>query len=200
MNGAEPSRGAQKSLRPRVTLAVACWLVAIGAVMAALLRHEHTPGPAGAAVIAGAPAEQPRAMLFAHPHCPCTRASIEEFSRLARRAERGAFEVWFFRPENEPDSWAHGAAWNKSSAIEGARIAIDPEGREAARWGALTSGHVVVVNEAGEIAFTGGVTASRGHEGGNAGADGALKALRGEPGPRTWPVFGCRIQSEHEEE
>ena len=57
-----------------------------------------------------------------------------------------------------------------------AQIFIDRGGREAARFGATTSGMLMFFDAAGTRRYAGGITIARGHEGQSAGAD-ALSAL-----------------------
>jgi hypothetical protein len=70
----------------------------------------------------------------------------------------------------------------------------DADGAESRRFGAAASGHVVAYDAAGRLRFHGGVTASRGHEGDNAGADALVAILRGgKPAITSAPTFGCAI-------
>jgi hypothetical protein len=75
-------------------------------------------------------------------------------------------------------------------------VAIDPDGREARAFGARTSGHVFAYDASGQLRFAGGVTAARGHEGGNPGLDRLTAALGGWRGgdALSSPVFGCPLE------
>ena len=66
---------------------VLIWLLVVGAGMAMLTRYDNTPG------LSGQPPKQwpeesglPRPdgtstlVMFGHPRCPCTRASLEELA------------------------------------------------------------------------------------------------------------------------
>jgi hypothetical protein len=71
-------------------------------------------------------------------------------------------------------------------------------GQEAKLFGAKTSGDVLLFGANGKLIFAGGITASRGHEGDNPGADAMLKALgesrRNKVSTTTaTPVFGCSL-------
>jgi hypothetical protein len=71
----------------------------------------------------------------------------------------------------------------------------DEKGTEAAKFVAETSGHTLVFDREGTLLFSGGITASRGHAGDNAGESAVLAALRGETMAQLrTPVFGCLLQ------
>jgi hypothetical protein len=73
-------------------------------------------------------------------------------------------------------------------------VRIDEAGREAARFGATTSGHVLLYDRGGRLRFSGGITASRGHVGDNAGRAALLGLLiHGETERERTPVFGCPL-------
>ena len=77
----------------------------------------------------------------------------------------------------------------------------DENGAEADRLGAKTSGHTVVFGRNGAVLFSGGITASRGHVGDNAGENAVLAALKQEmPDRRQTPVFGCSLTDARSEE
>lgn len=81
--------------------------------------------------------------------------------------------------------------------VPGARIFRD-DGTEAARFGAHTSGQVLVYGRDGRLTFSGGITPSRGHEGDSRGADLALRALTpngasSATASSSADVFGCGI-------
>ena len=76
------------------------------------------------------------------------------------------------------------------------RVEADEGGVEAKRFGARTSGHVLVYSAAGELTFQGGITAGRGHEGANAGQQGALDGARGRSCCEKSEVYGCQLDDE----
>jgi hypothetical protein len=74
-------------------------------------------------------------------------------------------------------------------------VAADDEGREHARFGVETSGHVLLYDAAGKLMFSGGITPSRGHSGDNTGRDAVVRLLRHGGVERTkTPVFGCSLK------
>ena len=129
-------------------------------------------------------AGRPTLLLFAHPRCACTRATMRELERLLARAKDKPEVTIVLAPGGEAPG-----------SVPGARVFRD-DGDEARRFGAHTSGQVLVYGRDGRLTFSGGITPSRGHEGDSRGADLALRALT----PNTTPasdssadVFGCGI-------
>jgi hypothetical protein len=70
----------------------------------------------------------------------------------------------------------------------------DVDGTEARRFGALTSGQVVVYDADGRLRFSGGITPARGHAGDNAGRSAIIALLEGASSASVeTPVFGCSL-------
>ncbi len=178
------------------------WLALLGLGHRWLLDYQRGPGTLGAAPTdwpdAGPLRPQPgrfNLLLFAHPHCPCTRASLEELSRVAARAsDKVNVRVLFVRPPGAPDGWERTGAWTTATAIPGVRVGVDEDGREACRFGARTSGQVLLYDPRGRLVFRGGITDGRGHQGDNPGRHALLARLAGEEEtPGETPVFGCPL-------
>jgi hypothetical protein len=178
------------------------WLVAVGAGFFALWSYGSTNGkvgrtpekwPAQAAI--RQEKTQNTLMLFVHPRCPCTRASLGEFNRLLAKCDaRVAAHVWFFRPRTVSTEWVKTDLWRTAAAIPGVNVHEDLEGSEARMFGAETSGYVVLYDTDGQLLFQGGITAGRGHEGDNAGEDSLIAlAIGGEAKAKQTPVFGCSL-------
>lgn len=178
------------------------WSVGVAAGCWILLAYGSTSGatgappaywPDGSAIVPAA--DRPTLVLFAHPHCPCTRASLGELARLSSTCgERLATVIAIYTPSSEPADWPATSLPAMADAIPGAAIVSDIDGREATRFGAATSGHVLLYDAMGELTFSGGITASRGHEGGNAGRTAIERLVGGSPAQRdTTPVFGCPL-------
>lgn len=180
------------------------WLVAVVAGAGALLVYEYTPGKSAAGVpenwsassrIPTVP-DRPTLVMFAHPKCPCTRASIGELAALMTRCQgRVNAQVVFFRPEGTAEDWAHTDLWQSAAQIPGVTVRSDEGGKEALRFQAVTSGHVVVYDTLGHLAFSGGITEARGHSGDNEGRDAVVAILneKGGANPGT-QVFGCSLR------
>jgi len=178
------------------------WIAAIGVGRRVVLDYETTPGLVGPlasswpeASLLPRPAGRPVLLLFAHPHCPCTRASLGELRAImeARRSPVDA-SVVFVRPAGAVEGWERSDLWELAGSIPGVRLAVDPLGVEAARFGAASSGHVALFDGEGRSVFRGGITASRGHPGANGGRDAVVDWLTvGRSGRAESPVFGCPL-------
>ncbi len=158
-------------------------------------RYAATPGGTGeTALAADAPTGDGwRLIVFAHPRCPCTRATLREVAGLATARPELAIRVLFVSPPNGTGVWDRGEAWDLARHIRGADVARDTNGTEASRFGARTSGHTVLTDPSGAIVFRGGVTPTRGRTGESTGL-GAVRAwLEGRTGAATAPVFGCDL-------
>jgi hypothetical protein len=183
-------------------LSVILWgLLSIGGLVA-LTRYENTPAAATTAqdrwpvdTTLKLDSRRPTLVMFAHPHCPCTRASLAELERLVAQCN-GAFsaQVVFLKPAEKPKDWEKTDLWRTAEAIPGATVIADVEGTEARRFGVGTSGHTLVYDSLGNRLFSGGMTDARGHQGDNAGRDAVVALLKqGSTDRVETPVFGCPI-------
>jgi hypothetical protein len=187
--------------------ASALWLSMIGTGMWFLKNYEISPGVAAAAPnrwpadsrIRRA-ADSATLVMLAHPHCPCTRASIGELSRLMTQAHgRVTAYVLFVKPPNFPDGWEQTDLLRSAAAIPGVIVVRDELGVEASRVHAVTSGQTVLYDAGGKQIFSGGITSARGHAGDNAGRTAIVALLtEGETAQRETPVFGCPLFAQTE--
>jgi len=181
------------------------WLLAIGAGFKVLLSYSNTAGASAHAPVEWPAASEvrpsgdiPTLVMIAHPRCPCTRASINELSILMSRCQgKVAAAVLFIRPEGLPADWEQTDLLRGAAAIPGVTVLADPGGVEAARFGAETSGQVVLYDHKGRLIFEGGITAARGHEGDNDGRSAIVSLLDSGGAYRSMtPVFGCPINND----
>jgi hypothetical protein len=138
-------------------------------------------------------------LLFLHPKCPCSQASISELNQLLASLKESATQkpdlvVVATIPPTAIDDWWNTDTVASCQQIADARLFIDRGGREAARFGAVTSGTMMLFDEHGERRYAGGITMARGHAGANSGRDQLAAILRGDP-PRgeDIPAFGCQL-------
>ena len=181
----------------------AVWLLGAVAGAWALSNYENAPGaagqtppqwPAGARI--SRQQGRPVLLMFAHPQCPCTRASVAELNRLLTHCE-GKIDarVLFIAPSTMPSDWTQTVLWNSTSAIPGVTVQADPDGAEAHRFGAESSGYVVVYDEHGKLRFKGGITRGRGEVGDNAGANVIISLANGRDAElKQTSVFGCGLE------
>jgi len=191
-------------MRSRLVWILCCvtWLLAACAGAWVLFDYDNTPGRSGevlsqwpASTDIPVPPNQPVLLMFAHPRCPCTRASIGELNRLmAQCGGRVSAHVVFIHPDGLPQEWTHSGLWESAAAIPGVQVHADPDGREARRFGAESSGHVVLYDGFGHLVFRGGITSARGHAGDNAGENVIIATLNGgRTTLKETPVFGCGL-------
>jgi hypothetical protein len=134
-------------------------------------------------------------VVFLHPRCPCSSATLTELSRVLARATGNCdVTVAVYSPSSAPPEWSRTPLRSRAEAIPGLTVVDDPDGLEAKRFGAVLSGHVVVYDAGGGLQFRGGITASRGHEGDNLGEDCVVNILQGQRASADHtPTFGCEI-------
>lgn len=191
--------------RRAAALGVLAWGLAVTAGMTSLWRYATSPEapaekaarwPATSELRAGS--RRPTLILFAHPHCPCTRATLGELARLMAQA-RGRLEAYvlFLSPESLPEAWARTELWRDAQAIPAVRVVADRNGDEARRFGATGSGTALLYAADGRLVFGGGITAARGHSGDNAGRDAIVTFLDSGAVPNaTTRVYGCALFGE----
>jgi hypothetical protein len=102
--------------------------------------------------------------------------------------------VLFFRPKGASAEWDDTDLRRSAAAIPGVVVRADVDGAEARRFGGETSGHTLLFDGGGRLIFSGGITESRGHSGGNNGESAIVALLNGQSATRArTPVFGCQI-------
>jgi hypothetical protein len=138
-----------------------------------------------------------RVVVFLHPRCPCSSATVGELARVLARAPRGVeITLAYYAPSTEPAVWGRTALRSAGRSLN-AREFDDVDGLEARRFGAVNSGHVVAYGPDRRLRFAGGITPSRGHQGDNAGEDSLIAVLQGQaPRMAATPTYGCAIASE----
>lgn len=136
-------------------------------------------------------------VLFLHPQCACSRASIEQVGDAVREARtRPQLEVFVYRVAAESDDWARTDLWRAAEALPGARVRIDEDGRIAAAFGVRVSGTALLFASDGTLQFEGGITASRGFAGPNAGVEALTARLAGHSATVTRaPALGCLLST-----
>ena len=138
---------------------------------------------------------RPTLLMFAHPHCPCTRASLEELKSILGNAQgKVAAHILFLSPAKTPGAWTLTESWHQASRIPGLNLRYDTDGCLAGLFGAESSGEVRLYNPRGQLLFRGGITAGRGQLGSNAGEESLLELIKGAaPTVSQTPVFGCSL-------
>ncbi|MCA9021412.1 MAG: hypothetical protein KDA74_14785 [Planctomycetaceae bacterium] len=181
------------------------WFGAVVYGMFVLWQYQSTPG-AESLTDADWPHEshmtcnamRPTLLMFAHPRCPCTAASLSELARImALGPERVDARIVFFKSSAFQDGWEKTDLWKTAAAIPGVTVLSDLDGTTARLFKATTSGYTLLYNTQGNLLFHGGITGSRGHAGDNAGRS-AIESilLQGTAEQDETFTFGCPLLGE----
>jgi hypothetical protein len=193
-------RSRSPSLVPWACL-LAVWGVAIAAGSVVLEAYARSPGAAGRALsdwprgtVIPLDHRHPTLLIFLHPLCPCSSASVDELEELVGRSgDRVGLHAVLLRTASFPTDGS-GKVERSLVNVPGMKIWQDMDGAETRRFGVLTSGHVLLYEPGGRLIFSGGITRSRGHRGDNFGRSPLLAAIDGERIDRgSIPVFGCPL-------
>jgi hypothetical protein len=135
----------------------------------------------------------PLLLVFIHPQCSCTVATLQQLNQLLDNLPRPVEVVLAVY-----DSVAlHGQAPINSLASlhHPFRTLTDGNGRLARRFGAATSGEILLYSATRQLLFQGGITPERAHAGDSPGAQALRAALvSGKPSHAAQSsVFGCPI-------
>lgn len=139
--------------------------------------------------------DKPLVLVFLHPQCPCSRATLDELALAMEHAkDRFQYVAVFEHPEGRDDDWIKSGLWKRAEKIAGLTPVIDVDGKLVNTFHARTSGDTVVYSPDGALLFHGGLTPGRDHRGSNAGrtfleswTETSLEK------PVTSPVFGCPL-------
>jgi len=184
------------------------WIGTVAFGLRTLFHYENTPGRAGALPLAWPASQIERAsdratlVMVAHPHCPCTRASVGELAQIMARLQgKISAYVLFVKPKEAGVDWEGTDLVRSAEMIPGVKVLLDPDGVEARRFGAETSGHTQLFGKDGRLLFSGGITASRGHAGGNAGERAIIGLVNNQTTVQTETlIFGCALANRGETE
>jgi hypothetical protein len=196
----------------KTVLTIALGLIWAGAAIVGgriLLNYENYPGKIGQ-VSSSWPADsiikladdRPTLVMFAHPQCPCTRASMDEFAQVMAHVQgKVRAYVLFYTPQQAGSDWQNTDLRRSAAQIPGVSALSDIDGVEAERFGAETSGHTFLFDRGGRLLFNGGVTGSRGHSGDNAGESALVSLINNHKSDRAETfVFGCGLKAAAQKE
>jgi hypothetical protein len=137
----------------------------------------------------------PLMLVFLHPHCPCSRTTVDQLQYLLH-VNRGAVEcrVLFVIPPDTEPGWENGNLLRRASLIPGITVERDKAGTQAKHLAVTTSGQVLFYRRDRTLAFCGGITPSRGHAGDCIGSQAITQLLEKEDCPyRQAPSYGCPL-------
>ncbi len=200
------------------------WLMPVLAGFAILLDYHSRAGPAP-----DPPQTWPRSsklekplnkqilLVFLHPKCPCSAATISELARLLPRLRETQVIAVLTIPAGAPPQFANTEALDRLRSIPGLAIITDTNAQETRNFKAVTSGEVLLYDKSGHLRFCGGITPGRGHQGDSAGKD-MLEIISSvnsgkkstvveiQPGVKATaegtyvcPIFGCPLLHDSEQ-
>ena len=199
---AAPGARLRSWTRAVIAAGILAWAGGVAWGLQKIESYSSTPGTA-----AEAPAKWPGSALvtpqagrstlvmFIHPQCSCTRASLAELKTILERTH-GAVSAWIvvLKPSGMNDEWAEAGSAGTARSMSGVTVVTDDNGTEADRFGALTSGHAVLYSAAGKLQFSGGITAARGHVGENSGERSVVSLVAtGKADADRHEVYGCGL-------
>lgn len=185
--------------RTRDLVLVSFWLALIVIGWQFLLNYEKTPANCKQPCLTW-PSESKMKrsqtaktlVMFAHPQCPCTMASLRELARLSTEQTIKTY-VCFMIPKDADKSWLDSRNQTQAKSMPGIKVWQDTASTEASLFQASTSGESMLFDENGKLIFRGGITGSRGHEGDNEGLEQLRKIINSKTGRGNYVVYGCPL-------
>jgi hypothetical protein len=191
-----------------LVLAGLIWAATIGAMYHAVRRFETTPGrgaatrtmwPAGSRIVRDH--DRWTLVMLIHPHCSCTRASLQELERIIEMSGSSLQTyVVVYRPADFQSGWEKTETFEAAKRLQRAHVIVDADGAEARRFGGFTSGQTFLYDREGALRFSGGITSLRGHAGVNRGSMDVVDIVHARAQQGTHPVFGCAIVTTESEQ
>lgn len=180
---------------------VCLWAILVAGGFFRLWGYGATPGasesppkqwPAAARVVHQG---RPTLLLFAHPMCACTKATLTELENLlAACGNRLDAHVVFIAPLDADDSWQQSEIVSRARTIQGVTTHSDWERSDTHLFGARTSGTCLLYDRQGKLIFHGGLTAARGEIGDNDGRRALENLAQDKSTPiGATPSFGCPL-------
>lgn len=190
-------------LRPTGTVIAAFWITSLITGSFFLTRYEQRPGSDTAApsqwpsaVSVPRDSNLPTLVMFLHPYCPCSRASVGELALIMARCHDRVVGVVMVAALGGLDDPQKSSLWRDAELIPGVTVLRDQDGVAARRFHATTSGRIALYDKNRRLLFAGGITSARAHSGDNTGRDSIVALIAGNGSlAHTTPTFGCPIFS-----
>src|SRR5579863_8219926 len=139
---------------------LAAWGLSVAIGASTMIRYASTPGR-----LATPPVDWPRntqlqpaspkatLLVFVHPQCPCSRATLEELAQIMVLRQQVEGRVYFLEPAGT--QWSKTDLYDSAVRIPGVRVLSDPNGVVARQFGARTSGQSLLYDAGGRLVFNG---------------------------------------------
>lgn len=138
--------------------------------------------------------KKPLLLVFIHPKCVCSRATVSELEKLIPHLSNIEVKVIFNQFSGRDIAWTKNDLWVRAEKIKGIEMILDERSRETQMFKVETSGHTFLFDEKGELVFSGGITPARGHEGESNGQMMIKKWIKTRANMSTFEkVFGCEL-------
>lgn len=132
-------------------------------------------------------------MVFLHPRCSCSNATLNELERVIASTPQKPDVHFYFADVMPQEELKNSHLWKQAARFTPASLQIDIQ-QIAQHFGVESSGNILLYSANGDLLFSGGITAARGHEGDNAGKSKLISLLNNETTMFTQPaVFGCAL-------
>jgi hypothetical protein len=145
-------------------------------------------------------ADRATLVLFLHPKCPCSRATVTELERLRVLVPNEALpdiRVVASAPRAMGDLWWSSSLLDRSARLPNAHLVRDSGGVETMLFGTRISGTVLLFDATGKRLYAGGVTMARGHAGDNVGLQAITHLLQNHRAVVSpVPPLGCEMVRE----
>ena len=188
--------------RKYIIWALGLWSLLVLGGFVILWDYSNNPGAPGEAPLQwpeisalSFDSTSPNLVMFAHPRCPCTRASLEELEKIVAKSNQQInLNIVFYHPEKFPQKWVKTSLYHRAERILRAKLSIDTRQQEIHNFRPQTSGQVYLYSQSGKLIYSGGITGSRGHEGDNVGSRTILTWINdGTLLQEKAFVFGCSL-------
>lgn len=131
--------------------------------------------------------------MFLHPRCSCSFATLNELERVIASVGEKPDIHFYFADVMDHKALQETHLWQQAKRFQAASLQIDIQ-NISDFFGVESSGNILLYSASGELLFSGGITASRGHEGDNAGKSQLVSLLNQQTSELTQPaVFGCAL-------
>ena len=126
-------------------LLIANWAIGLVSGFSLIVSHNFATGNVSSAPIEWpdginleSDANHPTLLVFIHPQCPCSSATIGELERLlADVNQQVKCTILMVCPSDHVDQWMKSKNTERSKSIEGVQIVVDVDGTTAAKFDCL---------------------------------------------------------------
>lgn len=182
---------------------VLLWALMVSLCFIGLMQYKAEPGTQSQPPKVAPTANEPHSSLnnqllvFLHPQCACSFATLNELKRLMHSInDTPTLTIYFADIMPIAELKTHGL-WELATSISSAHVTIDTDNQRIDTFDQHVSGNILFYNRDGQLAFNGGITSSRGHEGDSQGKLKLMAILNQEsPAYASSETYGCRLKEE----